>query len=174
MRIKTYFLAFVALCFTIACNKEPDFNYPEGTVGRSKITNFPVLTLNGDEVMTIEKGSDFTDPGAVAKEGTNDLQVTTTGSVDNNTVGVYKISYSAVNKDGLSASATRTVVVYETDDTAASHDLSGNYARSTNGVISTWTKLAPGVYSVLNPGGAVGATLTVIVFNPTGYTIFIP
>src|SRR5690349_11514964 len=123
MRIQTYILAFVALCFTIACNKEPDFNYPEGTVGRSKITNFPILTLQGDQVMAIEKGTPFTDPGVTAKEGTNNLTPTISGSVDVNTPGVYIITYTAVNKDGFSASATRTVVVYETDDTAASHDL---------------------------------------------------
>ena len=174
MRIKLYFLAFVALCFTIACNKEPDFNYPEGTVGRSKITNFPVLTLNGDEVMVIEEGTDFTDPGASAKEGTNDLTVSTSGNVDNNTAGVYSLTYSAVNKDGFSASARRTVVVYSTDASAAAHDLSGTYLRPTTGASSQWTKIAPGVYSVFNPGGAVGVNLTAILFNPTGYTIFIP
>jgi hypothetical protein len=174
MRIKLYFLAFVALCFTIACNKEPDFNYPEGTVGRSKITNFPILTLLGDEVIVLEKGTPFTDPGVTAKEGTNDLTPAVSGEVDINTPGVYTITYSAVNKDGFSATTTRTVVVYETDDTAASHDLSGNYARTTNGSVAEWTKLAPGVYSVFNPGGAPGTNLTVIVFNPSGYTIFIP
>jgi hypothetical protein len=174
MRINKYFIAFVALCFTIACNKEPDFNYPEGTVGRSKITNFPVLTLQGDEVMVLEKGTAFTDPGVSAKEGTNDLTPTVSGSVDINTPGVYKINYSAVNKDGFSASTSRTVVVYSTDASAAAHDLSGNYARTTNGSVAEWTKIGPGVYSVFNPGGAPGTNLTVIVFNPTGYTIFIP
>jgi hypothetical protein len=174
MRIKIYFLAFVALSFTIACNKEPDFNYPEGTVGRSKITNFPVLTLKGDNVIVLEKGSAFTDPGVIAKEGSNDLTPTVTGAVDVNTPGVYTVNYSAVNKDGFSAATRRTVVVYSTDASAAAHDLSGSYARTSNGSVAEWTKLAPGVYSVFNPGGAPGTNLTVILFNPTGYTIFIP
>ena len=58
--------------------------------------------------------------------------------------------------------------------TAAGNDFSGNYARNTNGSVSTWTKLAPGVYKVFNPGGAPGTNVTVFVFNQTGLSIKIP
>jgi hypothetical protein len=94
--------------------------------------------------------------------------------VNTSTPGIYNVVYSAKNKDGFSASTTRTVAVYSTDATAAANDFSGNYARTTNGSIATWTKIAPGVYTVFNPGGAPGTNLTVIVFNPTGLTIKIP
>ena len=77
-------------------------------------------------------------------------------------------------KDGFSASVYRTVVVYSTDASAAANDLSGNYARTSNGQIATWTKIAPGVYTVFNPGGAIGTNVTIIAINPTGFTIKIP
>ena len=42
--------------------------------------------------------------------------VTTSGTVDTNTVGSYTITYTATDKDGNSASATRTVNVVDTTD----------------------------------------------------------
>ncbi|HCN84573.1 MAG TPA: DUF5011 domain-containing protein, partial [Sphingobacteriaceae bacterium] len=116
----------------------------------------------------------YTEPGVTAKEGTADIVPTISGTVNTNTADVYTLTYTAVNKDGFSASAVRTVIVYSTDAGAAAQDLSGNYARNTNASIATWTKIAPGVYKVFNPGGAPGTNLTVIAINPTGYSIKIP
>lgn len=158
---------------SVACNKD-DIHNTEDKVGISRVTRFPVLTLNGDRYMTIEAGGSFTDPGITATEGGADIPYTTEGSVNTGEVGVYDITYTAVNKDGFPASLTRTVVVYSTDASAAGNDLSGTYVRTLNGVASIWTKIAPGVYTVENPGGAPGVSLTVIVFNQTGTTIHMP
>ncbi len=47
--------------------------------------------------------------------------------------------------------------------------------RAATGVSAIWTKLAPGVYLIANPGGAAsGADLKVIAFNPAGFTVEIP
>jgi hypothetical protein len=156
-----------------ACNKDEIHN-TDDQVGISRVTHFAVLTLNGDRYVTIEEGGTFTDPGIVATEGGADIPYTTEGSVNTGEVGVYDITYTAVNKDGFPASLTRTVVVYSTDASAASNDLSGTYLRPATGVESTWTKIAPGVYSVFNPGGAAGTNVTVIVFNQTGFNIHMP
>lgn len=157
-----------------SCEDE-DYNYPAGTVGISKITVYPTLSLNGDRYMAIvNKSVPFTDPGAVAKEGDTEIPVTTTGSVDENTPGVYTLTYTAVNKDGFSASVSRTVAIATVDNAAAANDFSGNYARSTNGSVAVWTKIASGVYTVFNPGGAPGTNLTVVAFNATGDQIDIP
>jgi hypothetical protein len=157
----------------VACNKDEIHN-TDDKVGISRVTHFPVLTLNGDRYMTLEAGGTFTDPGIVATEGGATIPYTTEGSVNTGEVGVYDITYTAVNKDGFPASLTRTVVVYSTDPSAATNDLSGTYVRTLNGVESTWTKIAPGVYTVFNPGGATGVSLTVVVFNQTGSTIHMP
>ena len=165
------FYSLLAVLF-VACNKDEIHN-TEDQVGISKVTHFPVLTLNGDRYMTIEEGGTFTDPGIIATEGGAPIPYTTDGSVNTGEVGVYDLTYTAVNKDGFPASLTRTVVIYSTESSAAGNDLSGTYIR-TNGVPSTWTKIAPGVYTVLNPGGATGVNLTVVAFNQTGNTIHIP
>ena len=107
-------------------------------------------------------------------EGATAIPYTTSGSVNTNVAGVYTLTYSAVNKDGFPASIARTVAVYSTDAGASVNDLSGTYVRTATGVASTWSKIAPGVYKVFNPGGAAGTNVTVIVFNSTGNTIHIP
>lgn len=155
-----------------SCKKE-SFNYKDGYVGRSKITTYPTITMAGNDYLLVPKGTAFTDPGATAKAGDADVPVTAT-TVDVNTAGVYTVTYTATNTDGFSATASRHVIVYATDATAQGNDFSGNYARNTNASVAVWTKLAPGVYSVFNPGGAPDTDLTVIIFNPTGSTIFIP
>ncbi|MEO8762857.1 MAG: DUF5011 domain-containing protein [Ginsengibacter sp.] len=173
IRIKKILLPLLAFAVFISCNKT-DYNYPEGTVAGSKITFFPDLTYNGDNYVVVRAGETYTEPGVTAKENGAEIPVTIDGTVDTNTPGIYTLVYSAVNKDGFPATASRTVIVYETADDAIVNDFSGNYARTTNGSVATWTKLAPGVYKVFNPGGAIGTNLTVIVFNPTALTIFIP
>ena len=61
-------------------------------------------------------GDSFTDPGATATDNYDSaVTVTTTGSVDVNTVGSYTITYSAEDSSGNTATtATRTVNVVDT------------------------------------------------------------
>ncbi len=163
-------------CFSIllSCNKEKINNTPE-QVGISKVTHFPILTMAGDNIMVVANGGTFTDPGVTAQVAGQEVPVNVDGAVNTSQDGVYAISYSAVNEDGFSATTYRTVAVYTTAPDAAAHDLSGDYLRAQTGVIATWNKIAPGVYIVTNPGGASsGGALTIIVFNPSGYTIHAP
>jgi len=173
MKKYIYYIGLVLVSMGVfSCNKD-SFNYKTGYVGSSKITTYPIITVAGDDYIIVQKGGTFTDPGATAKAGTADVKVTAT-TIDVNTAAVYTITYTATNVDGFSATATRHVVVYSTDASAQNNDFSGSYARNTNGSLAVWTKKAPGVYSVFNPGGAPGTNLTVIVFNNTGNKVFIP
>lgn len=171
------YIKYIALSLIVmvafSCNKD-NFNYKPGYVGISKITQYPDITVTGAAYVVLPKGGVYTDPGVSAKAGTATVPVVTTGLPNVNTAGVYTVTYTAVNSDGFAATASRTVIVYSTDVTAQNNDFSGSYARNTNGSLAVWTKLASGVYSVFNPGGAPGTNLTVIVFNPTGNQIFIP
>lgn len=156
-----------------SCNKD-SFNYKPGYVGISKITNYPSINLAGNTYMAVPLNGTFTDPGATATAGGQSLKVTTSGTVNTSQVGVYLVNYTAINTDGFPATGTRYVAVYSTDATAQNNDFSGSYLRAQTGASATWTKIAPGVYVVDNPGGAVGVSLQVIAFNPTGYTIHVP
>jgi hypothetical protein len=174
MKLTFYILLLSGFCLFSGCAKEEEINNTETQVGHSRVTFFPVLQLQGDRYVPVALGSTYTEPGATAKEGETDITPTISGTVNTNTPGVYTIIYTATNKDGFSVSERRTVVVYSTDASAADNDLSGNYARNTNGSVAVWTKIAPGVYTVFNPGGAPGTNLTVVAINPTGFSIDIP
>lgn len=173
MKIYIFLIFFVTTLLSSACNKY-EIQNTDDQVGISKVTHFAILELKGERFTAIPLGAAFNDPGITAREGSTEIPFTVSGSVDINSVGVYTLVYTAINKDNFPASITRTVAVYSTDASAAGNDLSGTYVRTANGVSCTWTRIAPGVYTVVNPGGAPGFTTTVIVFNPTGLTINIP
>jgi len=168
---KIIIFSFLAFAFLISCNKEELVDNSE-QLGISKITYYPIMTVKGDLFMSIAKGSAFTDPGATAMAGTAAATVTVAGSVNTNTIGTYSLVYTAINKDGFKVSSSRVVGVY--DPSVVANDFSGNYARSTNGSIAVWKKIAPGLYTVFNPGGAPGTNLTIHAFNTTGNTIIVP
>ena len=71
------------------------------------------ITLLGDNPTTIEVGSTFTDPGATAVDGnSNDISssILISGSVDENTIGSYIITYYLTDVNGnISSSVSRTV-----------------------------------------------------------------
>jgi hypothetical protein len=74
----------------------------------------PLVTLNGENPMTVELGSTFVDPGATATDADlGALPVTTTGTVDTSTLGAYTLTYSATN-GYLTTTVTRTVNVVDT------------------------------------------------------------
>ncbi len=83
------------------------------TEGISRVTTFAVITMNGNNPMFINVGDDYDEPGATTSTGD---PVTISGSVDASTPGVYTVYYSATNKDGFSASVTRTVYVSNKGD----------------------------------------------------------
>lgn len=121
---------------------------PEDPIG-SKVTVYPDLSLNGDAVVVLTEGDAFTDPGAVSYIGEDEVPVTTDGSVDTSTPGVYDIYYSSVNEDGFSAEVRRTVIVLSAAPSAI--NLEGTFYR--NGNPNNVVRLADRVYTADNAGG---------------------
>jgi hypothetical protein len=169
-------IGLVALCVIVfSCKKDNSFNYPEGTVGISKITNYPTFTMTGDAFASIVKGGTFTDPGVTAKEGSTDLKVTVSGQVNSAVPGVYDLVYSAVNKDGFSGTVTRTVAVLPSAEVAGV-DVSGKYANvGAFTYTAVWTRLAPGFYRTDNIwGGASKAVIASYIFCVDGTNLIVP
>lgn len=90
----------------------------DSTEGLTRFTYYPVIELEGDSYMIVDKGSSFQDPGFVATLNGEDISsaVDVQSNVNTSKSGVYSISYSAINEDGFAASATRTVVVLDAND----------------------------------------------------------
>lgn len=122
------------------------------TEGVSFETQFVDIELNGDAYTSIVLGEEFVDEGAVAKEGEEEKEVTRTGSVDINKVGVYELKYSAVNNDGYPGSATRVVAVIPTAE-GEGVNIAGNYKYNGGSQIAEITKFAPGFYYMNNIWG---------------------
>jgi hypothetical protein len=110
-------LLIVACTFFVACNDVDTANV-------SSITNYPIITLNGNSTVFVPLGGTYTDPGAVALEGGNPIPTVTTArgnfrgatTINTNIADEYTQTYTATNKDGFKASATRRVIVYKTGD----------------------------------------------------------
>ena len=97
INIRLLFLALLVVFSTISCKK--DFE-------PSRITFLPDIKIIGAENFVIVSGDDFTDPGATATVNGTPIDYTVSGEVDNNTPGLYILSYEAVNSDGFKASIT--------------------------------------------------------------------
>jgi hypothetical protein len=85
----------------------------------------PVITMNGDESVSIHVGDTYTDLGATATDNVDGTDsVTTSGTVDTMTAGIYTITYTATDVAGNTATATRTVNVAAapSEDEATSSD----------------------------------------------------
>jgi len=90
-----------------------------GNTNTTPDTIAPVISIIGDNPLNTTKGVTYTDAGATANDAVDGvLTVTTTGSVDTTTVGVYTITYTATDLSNNTVTATRTVnVVAPTPDT---------------------------------------------------------
>ena len=78
----------------------------------------PVLTLLGDNPMTVNVGTEFTDPGATTTDsfdtGVTNESIHETGSVDSSKIGSYILTYTVSDTSGNTSSSTRTVNVVDT------------------------------------------------------------
>ena len=175
MRIIKFLLILAAVVPFASCEKTEKPDNTADRVGISRVTYFPTFTMNGDKYLSIVKGGAFTDPGVTAKEGTADLQVKKTGTVDANTVGVYDIVYSATNKDGFTSSITRTVAVLPAAEQAGVN-IAGKYANTGSfNYVATMQKLAPGFYLVDNVwGGGSAAIIAAYVLTVNGQNLIVP
>ena len=95
----------------------------------------PVITLLGNNPITIYQGSEFSDPGATATDnvdGDITSSIVVTGTVDTATIGTYTIYYNVSDDAGNAAEEkTREVVVVEEPTceeytaTSAQHEAAG-------------------------------------------------
>lgn len=89
----------------------------------SRVTTFANLELLGDEVVEINVGETFTDPGYIATEGEEDItsKVKITGTVDTSKGGFYTLTYSVSNKDNFAVEASRLVMVKNPNSLASAY-----------------------------------------------------
>lgn len=157
---KISYLGILAILFAfVSCsdNEEP--------IG-SRITNYAIFEY--DQLVVVPVGGTFT-PNAIAREGGAEIPVTSSGTVDTNTVGVYTVTYSATNADGFDATATQTVVVH--DPAIVGTDVSGNVWDKNNHTRTATISLVPGTTSIFYTTDFGFAGLFPLYFQMDGNTI---
>lgn len=156
--MRVLFLAGLAT-FVSACENDESEGIMKGVI------RFPSIILQGNELTFIGEDELYSDAGANAFLGLDDItnDMVTESTVDTSIPGVYTVNYSAsvINELGQESVATeqRLVVVYPANPNTV-NDLTGTYKRTSNGGLSVWTKVedVPGVYTVTNIGGVVPPT----------------
>ncbi|MFV0267670.1 MAG: BT_2262 family domain-containing protein [Draconibacterium sp.] len=133
------------------------------TANLSHSTYYVSFDIQGDNPLILQVGSEFTDPGVIATLEGQDVtgDTNTDSNVDPDVMGMYKVVYSGINKDGFESKAIREVIVcnpsVETDISGDYHAADGTYrlyypARETpysgNNLSVKIEKVAPGFFSV--------------------------
>ena len=104
----------------------------------TRVTNYIVLTITGDEVVYVNAGDTYVDAGCKAEAAGQDVsdKVVTTNPVDTKVIGPYTVTYKATNEDGFSSSANRYVYVGEPLVGTVSP---GSYRQNSAGTITKWS-----------------------------------
>lgn len=104
----------------------------------TRVTNYIILTINGDEVVYVNAGDTYVDAGCKAEAAGQDVsdKVVTTNPVDTKVIGPYTVTYKATNEDGFSSSANRYVYVGEPLVGTVSP---GSYRQNSAGTITKWS-----------------------------------
>ncbi len=126
------------------------------------ITN-PTITITGSAAVTIDLGDTYTDAGATAnddKDGDLTSQITTTGTVDVNKVGIYEIEYTVSDEAGNTTTETRTVTV-------RANRLQGNYSVSAD---ISGTGTTPGTYAYSESIATSSYYNKIVIEDFNGYT----
>ena len=79
-------------------------------------TMAPVITLLGDETVTIQLGSTYVDDGAIANDnydGDLSSSIITTSNVDTSSPGTYTITFTATDAAGNTASSSVSLIVID-------------------------------------------------------------
>lgn len=105
----------------------------------------PDLTLNGGDTISVEKDSNFTDPGAKAidnVDGDITSNIKVSGSVDTSKIGTYTITYEITDAAGNKEKKARKVtVVPKTTTTTTKKTTTKTTTKKANNVVTTTKKV---------------------------------
>lgn len=148
MKKNIIFASLLALAAPILLSSCDD----DESEGLSRITTYAVLELNGDDLMKVNVGESFSDPGCVATMGSDDVsdQIQVSSNVNTSVPGFYTVNYVVYNEDGFPATATRDVMVVDPNNFASAYLATTNYF---SGAPINITKSSDGNYIIDDVNG---------------------
>ena len=137
------FLSAALLVLATSCEKTSQ--------GLTRITYYPVISLQGDNPYIVQLGESYSEPGYTASLNGEDYTsgVKVSSNVNSAVPGIYSVTYSATNPDGCSWSTTRDVYVLNPGGVAniyIAHCWMG--AREYNGIPTVVKPISDGVYEI--------------------------
>ncbi len=143
-------------------------------------TEPPVIRLNGDSPMAVEKDATYTDPGATAISGEEDLtsRIVVVGTVNTKRIGSYQVKYLVTDANGNTSSIVRVVNVVSTSGLEGEITLDLNRAPTRKITLSgenlgelTYTSNDESIATVDSNGNVTGKRIgetTVTITSSTG------
>lgn len=129
----------------------------------------PVITLNGDNPLTLILNDSYVEAGAsVFDDVDGSVAVVISGTVDTNTIGSYTVTYTATNAAGNTGTATRTVNVV--DGTPPVITLNGNNPLSVK-QNNTYTEAGASAFDDVDGSVAVVISSSVDTSTIASYTV---
>jgi hypothetical protein len=150
---KTIFLAGL-IALSVSCEDDKSEGIAKGVI------RYPSIVLEGEDPIVMQSGGTFTDPGAKAFLGTDDIteELSSESTVDANVPGVYQVTYTVTTINELDQESTVTVnrTVSVTDGDVSGVDLTGKYLRDGNPAnpIVNVIKIKDGVFQSDNLRGS--------------------
>lgn len=137
------FLSAALLVLATSCEKTSQ--------GLTRITYYPVISLQGDNPYIVQLGESYSEPGYTASLNGEDYTsgVKVSSNVNSAVPGIYSVTYSATNPDGCSWSTTRDVYVLNPGGVAniyIAHCWMGT--REFNGIPTVVKPISDGVYEI--------------------------
>ena len=110
--VDTSVLGAYTITYTATDNAGNNAQPVTRTVNVVADTVAPVITLNGDSIITVTQDSTYVDTGAIALDNVDGIvTVSSESDVDTAVVGMYTITYKAVDSSGNTATKDRVVIV---------------------------------------------------------------
>lgn len=106
--IRLFLVVLINFSFLISCSSDS---------GNESDVTAPVITINGDNPLTLEQNTVYIEAGASAVDDIDgNILVDISNSVDTSTIGEYIIIYNAMDAAGNASTVTRVVNVVQIPD----------------------------------------------------------
>jgi hypothetical protein len=126
--MKNSYIFLILISFVLLTNSCSLFFDRDTTGEISSLSIKPVVTLLGDQILSLPVGGTYTEQGIEAYVGDSLVEYTiVSGNVDANQKGFYVVTYSAENQYGWETLAYRAVLVYSGEPYGT--DIAGNYKK---------------------------------------------
>ena len=144
----------------VRINQLPTLDGYPGVTGPLDLV--PIVTVNGDKIMTLNVGDAFVDPGATATDKTDGVitsNIVVGNNVNTSAAGIYTVTYDVTDSQGIAAvQQTRSVRVVDATGSVG-HIVTNPAVKNYSGVSAAAAITGTAGIAVLNQAASQPATV---------------